>query len=117
MKRFRIADVFLRRGREAAHAATGPAWLTEQCRIALTSPGPPALFVNGFAPFYLTSRGLVRRPDMQSWLKILNRFRSDERGNIALLFGLSLVPVVGAAGVAVDYGKASNMKRSPGRRW
>jgi Flp pilus assembly protein TadG len=47
---------------------------------------------------------------MQSWLKILNRFRSDERGNIALLFGLSLVPVVGAAGVAVDYGKASNMK-------
>jgi Flp pilus assembly protein TadG len=49
---------------------------------------------------------------MASLLKNLREFRSNERGNIALLFGLSLVPMVGAAGVAVDYGVASNMKTS-----
>ncbi|MGL4240559.1 MAG: TadE/TadG family type IV pilus assembly protein [Beijerinckiaceae bacterium] len=47
---------------------------------------------------------------MARWYDILNRFRSDERGNIALLFGLSLVPLVGAAGVAVDHSKASNVQ-------
>jgi Flp pilus assembly protein TadG len=47
---------------------------------------------------------------MARWLKKLMDFRSDERGNIALLFGLTLVPLAGAAGVAVDYGSASNMK-------
>jgi Flp pilus assembly protein TadG len=43
-------------------------------------------------------------------LGLLRRFRSNERGNIALLFGLTLVPVVSAAGVAVDYSTASNMR-------
>jgi Flp pilus assembly protein TadG len=47
---------------------------------------------------------------MSSWLKTLNRFRSNERGNIAMLFGLSLIPVAGAAGVAVDYSSASNLR-------
>jgi Flp pilus assembly protein TadG len=47
---------------------------------------------------------------MSRWLETLKRFRSNERGNIALLFGLTLVPVAGAAGVAVDYSSASNMR-------
>jgi Flp pilus assembly protein TadG len=47
---------------------------------------------------------------MAKWQRIFRRFRSDERGNIALLFGLSLVPMAGAAGVAVDYSTASNMR-------
>jgi Flp pilus assembly protein TadG len=47
---------------------------------------------------------------MSSWLKHLRDFRSNERGNIVLLFGLTLVPVVGAAGAAVDYSTASNMR-------
>jgi Flp pilus assembly protein TadG len=49
---------------------------------------------------------------MSRWQSLIQRFRSNERGNIALLFGLSLVPVVGAAGVAVDYSAASNMRTS-----
>jgi Flp pilus assembly protein TadG len=47
---------------------------------------------------------------MSRWLKMLKKFRSNERGNIALLFGLTLVPVAGAAGVAIDYSSASNMR-------
>jgi hypothetical protein len=47
---------------------------------------------------------------MSRWLEALKKFRSNERGNIALLFGLTLVPVAGAAGVAIDYSSASNMR-------
>lgn len=47
---------------------------------------------------------------MSRWHNILHRFRKNERGNIVLLFGLSLVPTVGAAGVAIDYATASNMR-------
>jgi Flp pilus assembly protein TadG len=47
---------------------------------------------------------------MANWLEFLKRFRSDERGNIAMLFGLSLVPIVGAATVVVDQNNASNTR-------
>jgi Flp pilus assembly protein TadG len=47
---------------------------------------------------------------MARWLDRIRSFRSNERGNIAMLFGLTLVPLAGAAGVAVDYSTASNMK-------
>jgi Flp pilus assembly protein TadG len=49
---------------------------------------------------------------MARWLGKFGCFGSDERGNIALLFGLSLVPLVGAAGVAVDHSTASNARTS-----
>jgi Flp pilus assembly protein TadG len=39
-------------------------------------------------------------------LSRLRRLLRDERGNVALLFGLMLVPLVFATGVAVDYGRA-----------
>lgn len=38
---------------------------------------------------------------------ILRRFLSDRRGNIAILFGLAFIPVVGAMAVAVDYSLAN----------
>jgi Flp pilus assembly protein TadG len=38
------------------------------------------------------------------------RFRQDSRGNISLLFGLSLVPMIAAAGAAVDYSRASDAR-------
>ncbi len=38
------------------------------------------------------------------------RFRNDERGNVALAFGLALVPMVGAAGTAIDLQTASNTR-------
>jgi Flp pilus assembly protein TadG len=38
---------------------------------------------------------------------LLRRFCSDAKGNIAILFGLAIIPVVGAMGVAVDYSLAN----------
>jgi Flp pilus assembly protein TadG/uncharacterized protein YegL len=40
----------------------------------------------------------------------LLRFRHDNRGNVALIFGLALLPLVGAVGVAVDYSMASRQR-------
>jgi Flp pilus assembly protein TadG len=40
-------------------------------------------------------------------LSMLRRFVSDRRGNIAILFGLAFIPVVGAMAVAVDYSLAN----------
>lgn len=40
-------------------------------------------------------------------LSIFRQFVSDRRGNIAILFGLSFIPVVGAMAVAVDYSLAN----------
>src|SRR5262245_46979746 len=37
----------------------------------------------------------------------LRRFVADTKGNIAILFGLAVIPVVGAMGVALDYSWAN----------
>ena len=39
--------------------------------------------------------------------RLLSRFWSDRSGNIALIFGLAIVPVLGAMGAAVDYSVAN----------
>jgi Flp pilus assembly protein TadG len=44
---------------------------------------------------------------MRRLLSCLSRFRSDRSGNIAIIFGLAIVPVMGAMGVAVDYSLAN----------
>jgi Flp pilus assembly protein TadG len=38
-------------------------------------------------------------------VKMLKRFARDMRGNIALAVGIAAIPLLGAAGVAVDYGQ------------
>jgi Putative Flp pilus-assembly TadE/G-like len=38
----------------------------------------------------------------------VGRLRRNERGNVAILFGLTLIPVGGAAGMGLDYSRASN---------
>jgi Flp pilus assembly protein TadG len=40
--------------------------------------------------------------------KLTRRFASNERGNVGVLFAMSLLPMLGAAGVAIDYSRASN---------
>jgi Flp pilus assembly protein TadG len=37
----------------------------------------------------------------------MRHFWSDQRGNIAVLFALAIVPVIGGVGAAVDYSMAS----------
>lgn len=43
-------------------------------------------------------------------MSLLARFGKDRSGNVAMLFGLALVPVLGLAGAAVDYARASTAR-------
>ena len=43
-------------------------------------------------------------------MKLLYRFKRDTRGSTALIFGLSLVPLIGFAGAAIDYSRASSFR-------
>ncbi len=42
--------------------------------------------------------------------KKLKTFQKDERGAIAIIFGLALVPVIFFSGIAIDYGRAMHAK-------
>lgn len=41
---------------------------------------------------------------------LLTRFVRDTQGNVAVLFGLSVIPLIGFIGVAVDYTRANNAR-------
>ena len=43
-------------------------------------------------------------------LRHLRRFRRDESGNFIMLFGISIVPILGLTGAAVDYSRASKAR-------
>jgi Flp pilus assembly protein TadG len=45
-------------------------------------------------------------------MNVFQRFRSDQRGNVAILFGLAVLPVVGMVGAAVDYSRANAVRAS-----
>jgi hypothetical protein len=40
-------------------------------------------------------------------LEIVKCFKREERGNVAVMFALSLMPIMAAAGTAIDYGRLS----------
>ena len=42
--------------------------------------------------------------------QLIRRFRRDSRGNIAVIFALSLVPVISCIGCAVDYSRATQLR-------
>ncbi len=39
---------------------------------------------------------------------LLHRFRRDERGNVAMIFGLSLLPILFVTGAAIDYSRGAS---------
>src|SRR5436190_19584332 len=41
-----------------------------------------------------------------------SKFRSDSQGNVAVIFGLSLIPIISFVGAAVDYTRASAARSS-----
>jgi len=41
---------------------------------------------------------------------LITRFTADRGGQVALIFALALVPIIGAAGVAVDYSRANSVR-------
>ena len=42
--------------------------------------------------------------------QLLGRFRRDQRGNIAVVFALTLVPVLSCIGCAIDYSRATQLR-------
>jgi Flp pilus assembly protein TadG len=42
--------------------------------------------------------------------QLLGRFRRDRRGNIAVIFALSLIPVLSCIGCAIDYSRATQLR-------
>jgi Flp pilus assembly protein TadG len=47
---------------------------------------------------------------MRSFFSLAKRFRGDQGGNIAVIFGLALVPLISAVGCAIDYTEAVRIK-------
>jgi Flp pilus assembly protein TadG len=42
--------------------------------------------------------------------QLLGRFRRDQRGNVAVMFALSLIPVLSCIGCAIDYSRATQLR-------
>jgi Flp pilus assembly protein TadG len=47
---------------------------------------------------------------MRSFLRLMKRFRRDQRGNIAVIFAIATIPLIAAIGGAIDYAEAVRMK-------
>ena len=48
-----------------------------------------------------------------AWLSHrLAELRQCQRGNVAMIFGLAIIPIVGLVGVAIDYSRATNARTS-----
>jgi Flp pilus assembly protein TadG len=47
---------------------------------------------------------------MRSFLSLMNRFRRDQRGNLAVIFAVATVPLISAVGCAIDYSEAMRIK-------
>jgi Flp pilus assembly protein TadG len=47
---------------------------------------------------------------MRALFSLIARFRSDQRGNIAVIFVLALLPILSAIGCAIDYTRATQIK-------
>lgn len=41
---------------------------------------------------------------------MLSRFATDKRGTVAVMFGLSLVPLIGLSGAAIDYARGAQVR-------
>src|ERR1700716_632504 len=47
---------------------------------------------------------------MRNSLRLIGRFRRDQRGNIAVIFAITCVPLISAIGCAVDYTRIMQMQ-------
>jgi Flp pilus assembly protein TadG len=53
---------------------------------------------------------IMTRSIFCSFVHTLRHFRSASRGNISVMFALSLVPITGAVGAAVDYSQSNSIR-------
>jgi Flp pilus assembly protein TadG len=55
---------------------------------------------------------MFRLPVVSRTGRLLARFASAEQGNIAVIFAITLIPILGMVGAAVDYSRASRARSS-----
>src|ERR1700736_2434029 len=53
---------------------------------------------------------MAQASSMRSFLSLMNRFRKDQRGNLAVIFAVATVPLIAAIGCAIDYSEATRIK-------
>jgi Flp pilus assembly protein TadG len=51
-----------------------------------------------------------RRKESGAMIRALKAFLDDRGGNVAMMFGLALMPMLGAAGAAIDYSRMSSAR-------
>ena len=49
---------------------------------------------------------------MLGFFRLLDRLRRDQRGNIAVVFAIALLPLLSFTGAAIDYSRANNARTS-----
>jgi Flp pilus assembly protein TadG len=49
---------------------------------------------------------------MSSFFRLFGRFQKDQRGNIAVIFCIALLPILGFMGAAIDYSRATRARSS-----
>jgi Flp pilus assembly protein TadG len=49
---------------------------------------------------------------MRDFVSLIDRFRRDQRGNIAVIFAIALLPLLTFVGAAIDYSRANNARSS-----
>jgi Flp pilus assembly protein TadG len=49
---------------------------------------------------------------MSSFFRLFGRFRKDQRGNIAVIFAIALLPILSFIGAAIDYSRANRARSS-----
>ena len=47
---------------------------------------------------------------MRSFSGLITRFRKDQRGNIVVIFGIAIIPLLPFMGAAIDYSRATRAK-------
>ena len=69
-------------------------------------------YLAGFALLFRTesSKSSTGNRVLPKSAKLVSRFRRDRSGNIAVIFALSLLPVLSGIGCAVDYSRATQLR-------
>jgi Flp pilus assembly protein TadG len=52
----------------------------------------------------------MKVPTMLKRMKWLRRLRSDERGNVMVMFAFAMVPIIGLTGATIDYSRAAEAR-------
>src|SRR5262245_34817949 len=53
---------------------------------------------------------MIAQASTEGWRKVTSKFSSSENGNVIMTFALSMIPIMGFVGAAVDYSRGNSTK-------